>query len=330
MAKPNSKSRRRAKIAAALTVTFIALFAFAFLGVVIMLSNYADSLAAEDDIAIGSEAPSNPFYVLLIGSDSRKGTAIYTGKENEHAQVDQHSDVMTLMRVDPKNHVVTLVSVPRDTVIEGQNDKINNALRSNNPEDVVKAVGDLTGVYADYYMMTSFISFENLINALGGIDIRVPKTVSVSDPATGKNVTVKAGKNRHLNGSEALVLARARKEYSHDEDALRQMNVRSIERAMIEKVLKGREEIDIEHVLTALQDDTKTNLDLSSVGLLLTQFVEHADEVVIYDCTGPHEGSNREEDGVWVVSSDGDTWRRLMEVVSEGKDPSGIVATPSF
>ena len=37
--------------------------------------------------------PTEPLYVLLIGSDSRKGTALYTGKSNEHAQVNQHSDI---------------------------------------------------------------------------------------------------------------------------------------------------------------------------------------------------------------------------------------------
>ena len=71
--------------------------------------------ALEVKAEVEGTEPTEPFYVLLIGSDSRKGTALYTGKSDSHAQVDQHSDVMTLLRVDPVNYVLTFVTIPRDT-----------------------------------------------------------------------------------------------------------------------------------------------------------------------------------------------------------------------
>ena len=330
MAKVSEKRRREANVAAALTVVFVALFATAFIGVITMLNNWADTLEPNEEIAVASEAPVDPFYVLLIGSDSRKGTAIYTGKSNEHAQVDQHADIMTLLRIDPKTYTLTLVTVPRDTALEGESGRLNESLLDNDPNQVVQAVGKLTGVYADYYMMTSFISFENLVNAIGGVNVDVPKTVSVTDPATGKSVKVKAGKNRRLDGAEALVLARARKDYERDQDALRQVNVRNIERALISKMLAMDGNFDVEHVLTVIEDDTKTNVDLASIGFLMLDFVGHADEVTIYDCTGPYAGSEREGDGLWVIEGDRDTWTRLMARVDAGEDPAGIVDPPSF
>ncbi|MBQ9003188.1 MAG: LCP family protein [Eggerthellaceae bacterium] len=328
MAQVSKKQQHKANVAAMLAVVFVAMFALSFIGLVIMLNDMADKLDHEEQVTVGTEAPTDPFYVLLIGSDSRKGTALYTGKANEHAQVDQHSDVMTLMRIDPATYKITLVTIPRDTVLNGETNKINDSLSENDPERVVESIRKLTGADVNHYMLTTFISFENLINALGGVDVDVPKTIVVPDPATGKNVTVKAGKNKHLNGSQALVLARARKEYGDNGDIIRQANVRAIERSLINKMLDAKGNFDVYHVLSALEDDTKTSLDLSSMGLLMMEFVEHADEVKIYDCTGPYWGETRESDGLWVVPEDASTWSTLMAAVDAGEDPSGIVEMP--
>ena len=322
VANVTEEQRKRARISAALTVVFIALFALAFVGIVLLLDSYASKSHVEDDISVGADVPTEPFHVLLIGSDSRKGTALYTGKAGEHAQLDQHSDIMTLMRIDPRNHLITFVTVPRDTVINGSQGKINDSLLDNDPEQVVKAVGDLTGTYADYYMMTTFISFENLINAIGGIDIAVPQTISVPDPSSGKKVTVKAGKNRHLNGAEALVLARARKEYGDYGEVYRQMNVRNIERTIIQKMLDQGDAFDVEHALSILEDDTKTNMNLSNMGLLLLDFVAHSYDVKFYECTGPYKGET--VDGQWIVPENEQDWSLIMAAVNAGLDPSAV------
>ena len=95
--------------------------------------NVAENVEEEVQI-VTQETPTEPFYVLLIGSDSRKGTALYTGKADGHAQLDQHADVITLMRIDPENYLITLVSIPRDTQLEGTASKISDTLLDNDPE----------------------------------------------------------------------------------------------------------------------------------------------------------------------------------------------------
>lgn len=326
------KRQRRAYVAAALTVTFFSLFAVAFIGVIVMLNDYADTLDAQrsTDVEIAEMAPTEPFYVLLIGSDSRKGTAVYSAKAGDTSQGGQYADIITLMRIDPSNYKITLLTVPRDTVLSGYRTKINAALNSDDPLDVVNEVEKLTGVHVDSYLMTTFISFENLINALGGIDVDVPQTVTVVDPASGKNVKVKKGKNQHLNGSQALVLARAREEYDGNQDALRQVNVRNIERAMLQKVFDKKASFDVGHILAALDADTKSNMDAAAYGLLMMQFVEHADEVVIYDGTGTYEGGPRPGDKEWVIPEDDQAWESLMAAVNAGEDPSTVIKPPSF
>ena len=88
-----------------------------------------------------------------------------------------------------------------------------------------------------YKRQTTFTAFEDLVDALGGVTVDVPKTVKVPDPSTAENVTVTKGDNQTLDGSEALVFARARKEYANDQDAVRQVNVRQLEQSIIRTVL---------------------------------------------------------------------------------------------
>ena len=330
MARGTISYGRKANRVAAITAAVVMAFAAVFIGLVLLIDAVAPSNEPED-IAIESSqaAPAKltkPFYVLLIGSDTRKGTALYTGKATDHAQVDQHSDVMTLVRIDPKKYKVSLLTIPRDTVINGETNKINDALLDNDPAQVVKAVQRLTGVQADYYMMTTFSTFEALINSIDGIDVDVPLDIEVGDPATGGTVKVKAGKDQHLDGSKALAFARARHEYVEDQDYYRQRNVRAIEQAIIEKVLTYPDAVDVEHLLASVETDVQTDADLAELGAVMLDFIEHASKVAFVQGTGPYGGGPRESDGQWVVEDDVKTWKIVMKAFKKGKEFSEIVS----
>lgn len=278
---------------------------------------------------VGVEA-ADPFYVLLIGSDSRKGTALYTGRSADHAQTDQHSDIMTLVRVDALNNKITLVTIPRDTPMPGGSGKINDALLHNNPAEVVSAVETLTGVQVSGYIMANFTNFPTLIDNLGGVTVDVPADITVDNPATGKNITVKAGKNKTLNGQETLALARGRKMYETDQDAYRQVNVRNIERALIEKVVAMEDADAALAAINYLRDDCTSNLDYATLAPLMLSVVESDVPLTFYSCTGPYAGEMDSEAGQWVCYEDAETWAALMAVVDAGEDPTGIVEVPQF
>ena len=319
--------KRQSKRTAAAAVAVVAVLSLAFIGLVSFLDNAAGQVQT-DSVSIEAVSSSEPFYTLLIGSDSRKGTALYTGKKTDHAQVDQHADVMTLVRVDPETYTITLVSIPRDTVFQGTSLKINDSLLGGDPEEVVASVERLTGVAIEYYMLTTFTSFEALIDALGGVTVDVPKNVTVPDPMTAENVSLKAGRSQSLDGSEALVLARARKEYGEHQEALRQMKCAHRD-GLIQKVLSLNSEKNANAVLVDLEGGTRdTNLDMASVGYLLVDFIANREEVTIYSTTGPYAGGENAE-GLWVVQEDPAAWAELMAVVDAGEDPEDIVKLPS-
>lgn len=334
-------ARKRAAVAVAAVAVFVVLC----LAVVEVVGAVAASMGIREGAKVsdgqgvaitGAELPDDPFYVLLIGSDSRKGTALYTGKSNEHAQVDQHSDIMTLLRVDPYTPQLTLVTVPRDTVLEGSATKINEALAADNdPHAVVAEVEKLTGVEIRYYAMATFMGFERLVDGIGGLTIDVPATVTVPDPSNAKDVRVTAGDGKHLNGSEALVVARARKEYGEDEDALRQVNVRNLEEAIIWKGISacldsGSSGTAFSRMMDALLDNITTDMDPELIRELVRAVSEGSDRLAIYSCTGPHVGEYDDEIDLWVVKEDKQAWSELMDVVDAGGDPVGLVEVPEF
>jgi len=320
------ESIRRSRIMALKTTAVIAAV-FVVLVAAATWIDYSTRDIFSSEIIEGESSLDEPFYVLLIGSDSRRGTALYTGKANGHAQLDEHADIITLMRIDPTTYTITLVTIPRDTVLAGTSMKINDNLLEGNPEKVVKAVESLTGAPIKYYLMINFTSYERLVNCIGGTVVDVPMTVTVPDPATAKDIVVYAGKNKLLNGAQSLVLARARKEYVEDQDALRQVNVRNLQVSIIEKASISQESLNA--AWTLLEENVVTNMDRSSLASLALQFMMHKDSITIYSCSGPYEGGEN-EDGLWVVMEDKETWYELMEAVDAGEDPTDIVPLPRF
>ncbi len=265
------------------------------------------------------------FYVLLIGSDSRKGSALYTGKATEPSQVDQYADVMTLMRIDPLNYKITLLTIPQDTRLLGSTETLNASLTGGNPEQVVEAVEQLTGLSIDYYMMTTFTAFEGLVDALGGVVVMVPVEIHGTDPLTADPVTIPAGERR-LSGAQAIVYARAWEEFGDNPDVYRQENVRALEVALIESALDSPDPAALLAAFGNLWRYTESNADTAVMGQVGVDFYKHKDEIIIYGATGPWESSD--EDETVGIAADPEIWNALITTIDAGEDPSTILETP--
>lgn len=318
-AQPKSPDQSR-KIAVKVVAVIVA-FTLAVVGLIAALEGVAKDME-QGDGSVGWIPSYEPFYMLLIGDDSRKGTAFYTGKADDQAQ---HADIATLVRVDPRTYTITLITVPRDTSVDGA--RIADTLASGDPYDTIRAVEVLTGVDINYYMMTTFIEFHDLIENLNGVVVSVPKTVSEEDPGTAKKVQTKAGVGQTLNGQQALVLSRTLKGYDAPQDAYRQVNVRNIEIAMINRVLQ--EDFDIAELLAEMENLVETNMSFGLMNFMIVDFVAHKDEVIFRVCTGPYEGEKNDK-GIWVIEADTLTWQELIRAVENDENPQDIVPSPQF
>ena len=143
----------------------------------------------------------NGTTLLLLGVDSKHG---------EPAR----SDTIMLMRFNPKTHTINELSIPRDTrvMVAGQGyTKINEAMFWGWPSAAlaVATVKQYTGIPINHVMIVNFKGFPRLVNAVGGVDMMVPKTIETQAGKNGRLVVFKKGMH-HFNGKYAMLYVRIR------------------------------------------------------------------------------------------------------------------------
>ena len=271
------------------------------------------------------DTPANqPFYLLLLGSDSREGSNEegYEGEAGTH----ERSDVIMLARIDVQTKTVTLVSIPRDTpyVIDGQVVKINEAYDHGGAAGSIEAVSKITGVSISHYAEVRLSEFEAIIDRVGGVEVYVDREMGVNDTITGERIELEPGLQT-LNGKQAQVFVRARHAYegmTGGEDYHRQGNVRTMIEAVVKKIL-SQPATELPGTILDLAQYVTTDLtsgDLVSLGLGFA-----GGGITMYSCTGPSAGDIAQQyNGIWLCYPNPEGWAELMRQVDSGAEPSDI------
>jgi len=114
---------------------------------------------------------SKPSLIMLLGTDGDKTAA---------RQDFRRSDSILLVRTDPKRHRLSYLSIPRDLRVDipGQGpNKINAAFQLGGPALTMKTVRALTGLQPNHVVLVDFDNFKEVIDALGGVEVDVPKPI---------------------------------------------------------------------------------------------------------------------------------------------------------
>lgn len=281
--------------------------------------------AANDAMANGDET--EPFYALLVGNDSREGTV--EADKAEYADGKGRSDTCMLVYVDPVDYHVALITVPRDTACFGSDGgkmKFNDKYYLNGIDGAVSAVEELTGVKVKYSFDIGFVNFEEFINEIDGVTANVPINMWLQDIVSGEQINLSAGE-QHLEGAEALVLARVRKLYGDNLDACRQIQDRAIVQSLIERVANDPSQADA--CIAALYLFADTDMPKENLTNLVNNFCDNADKLTIVSGTGPYAGGIDGDTNLWLAYRDEDTWHRVIEVVEAGGDPTTVVPLPA-
>jgi LCP family protein required for cell wall assembly len=134
---------------------------------------------------------------------------------------DRHSDSIMLVRTDPSHHRIAYLSIPRDMVVSIPGvgtTKINAAMQSGGPSLAIRVVHTLTGLPINHVVVVNFSDFRDLIDALGGVTIDVPKRI-LSDrfdcPFSAAKCRQWQGWRfakgpQHMDGERALIYSRVR------------------------------------------------------------------------------------------------------------------------
>jgi LCP family protein required for cell wall assembly len=230
-----------------------------------------------------SEPPNTlttPFNILLIGVDKRPN-------ETDGAR----TDTMIVVHVDPVQKWASMLSIPRDSVATiphyGQA-KINAAytIGYKNPEELygkgtsadaaggalaAETVEKFLGVRVDYVAQVDFQGFEQLVNAIGGVTVDVPRPLIDPEYPTEnygvERIYIPAGL-QVLDGRMALIYARSRHSSSDFDRSQRQQQVL---RALLNQV-KGRGLLENAALLPQWADvianNARTTLPVHDLGVL--------------------------------------------------------------
>ncbi|MEO0886632.1 MAG: LCP family protein [Cyanobacteria bacterium J06648_10] len=245
------------------------------------------TLTAEEAAVFSSDEPiatanslqlpslTRPVNILLLGvkvtsSDVHDYDAIY--EDGYDALVNSFeglSDTMLLLRFDPRDQQVTVVSVPRDTRtnVDGLVTKINEANREGGPALSAQAVSELMGgVPIDRYMRINVQGVEKLIDALGGVKVNVPKDMKYQDDSQHLYINLKAGEQR-LDGDKALQFLRFR--YDDNGDIGRVQRQQQFMRALTEQALNPTTISRLPKILSVIQSHVDTNLSVEELVALV-------------------------------------------------------------
>jgi LCP family protein required for cell wall assembly len=154
-------------------------------------------------------APGKAKNFLLVGSDTREGaTEEELRRAGTEFEAGRRADTMILIHLSAKQDKALLMSFPRDLYVDipgkGKN-RINAAFSSGGPALAIATVEQLTDIRIDHYIEVNFFGFQRMVDALGGVDVCLPK--AAKEPKSGINLP--AGRSR-VQGPQALAFVRQR------------------------------------------------------------------------------------------------------------------------
>lgn len=208
--------RRRIKITAISVVVVL-------LTVSIGTYFWADSkLKREVDLSKVIERPKEGggTNYLIVGSDSREGMSDEE-KKNLHTGSAEGKRTDSMMILHDGSNGPTLISLPRDSNVvipsfrgsesgkmfpaQGRETKLNATYATDGPELLVRTVEFNTGLRIDHYVEIGFAGFANIVDAIGGVELDIPK--AFKDKKSGADF--QKGKQT-LDGEQSLAFVRTR------------------------------------------------------------------------------------------------------------------------
>jgi LCP family protein required for cell wall assembly len=204
--------------------------------------------------------PPAPLDMVILGMDARPGQGMLT-----------RTDSVMVLNITPGRAKVSLLSIPRDVFISvpGYGEQRINTINvlgeqespgSGGPALVKASLGESFRIGVERYVRLDFSGFVALIDAVGGVDIDVPKRIVDYEYPTpeGGIITIEFQPGRqHMDGERALQYARTRHQ---DDDYRRAERQQQVLDAVIKKLADPRSAVRWPQVLAAVWSHADTDL----------------------------------------------------------------------
>ena len=230
----------------------------------------ADSGTQEEEIDWGEgtrprsdgERKSEDYYtVLILGRDTGGGG---------------NTDTMLLASYDVTNQKATVMSIPRDTMVNVSWDikRINSVYNYYGGGDrgiqyLYKEIAQLVGFEPDYQVVVEWEAVGQIVDAMGGVWFDVPRNMNYDDPYQDLHIHQEKG-YRLLSGDDAMQVLR----YRHDNDMSygypdgdlgRIKTQQAFLSAMVEQLLKLGNITKINEFIQVFQNNVETDLSFQNI-----------------------------------------------------------------
>ncbi|MBE6931058.1 MAG: LytR family transcriptional regulator [Ruminococcaceae bacterium] len=184
------------------------------------------------------------------------------------------TDTIVMATLDTQAKTVAMLNVPRDTMSKSASGKIHkiNAAFNGGIERTKKEVTNLLGYEANRYVIVDYDAFENLINAIGGVEIDVPRRMYYRDPDQDLTIDLQPGL-QVLDGENALDYMRFRKGYAN-QDLGRIEAQQGVYKALIEQLATPKTLLKIPALAEVFFENVETDLSIGEIIWLGTQFYD--------------------------------------------------------
>ncbi|MFE3097097.1 LCP family protein [Streptomyces sp. NPDC059248] len=214
--------------------------------------------------------------ILVLGSDSRSGANSSYGRDDGAAR----ADTAMIVHVNEGHRSATVVSIPRDTLVDrpactdsdggrippADGVMFNSAYEVGGPACAVGTVERLSGIRMDHYLEIDFTGFKKLVDELGGVEITTTEAIHDRD----SRLDLPAGTHT-LDGEQSLALVRTRKSVGDGSDLGRIQLQQTFVKAFIAQVKDAGLLTDPVRLFGVANTATKavtTDSDLASVSKL--------------------------------------------------------------
>lgn len=245
--------------------------------------------------------------VLLMGVDTKdvknsKGT---------------RTDTMMLVKANFENGEIDLLSIPRDTrvLVKGREDKINHAHAYGGPELSIQTVRDFLNLDLDYYVKVDYKAVMEIVDAIGGVEIDVPRKMTYYDPSADPPLNINLEKGLQvLDGQKAHDFLRWRKNNALTSgygDIGRIDSQQTFLKELVKQTLKPKNIFKLPKLIETYYDYVETNIPLNAI-LKGAVSANNMDMEKMETQTVPGTGKNIAKLDYWVYNED-----ETMSIVEE-------------
>ena len=351
--KRRAKKRRSHTVAKVLVATLVVLGLVTGLSITYFYRHFSGNLTVLviDDQMVGdrpdkvqtvAEGEREPLNVLIMGSDTREGANNIDGLTGD----GQRSDTTLLLHFSADRERAYGISIPRDSMVNRPQCRTddgtttpaatyqmwNVAFQVAGPACTIQQFESLTGIRLDHFVVVDFTGFQDMVDAVGGVEVCIPETIDDRE----HGMYIPAG-TRKLEGLQALNYVRQRYVLSGGSDIGRMKRQQAFIASMVNTVLSSgtlsrpdrllgfleaaTKSLTLDEGLGNLYKLAKLGYEFRGIGLDNVQFITIPNKV---DPTDPNRLVwTRQAEVVWNrIKNDEPLTRRLQtDVITAGNVP---------